>query len=182
MNEFLIAVALIIFVSWCVAKICGQPAWFNLLPSFLAGEKVLFLKRWVWAASERSGPYYYRWSFSIPPVMEQGLYVTDRRVLAVFYIFRVLKFEYSLWFEGRCEAGNNEIVKEVNARKRRIAGPYLEIVAESPVKRWFHSRQGTVHIFMRNPESVRKIIAEAMTRNSQDNQRNVGGTVSYFGE
>jgi hypothetical protein len=170
MNEFLIAVALIIFTSWFALKIFGPPVSFNMLTSFLSGEKVLFLKRWVWAVSGRLWPYYYRWSFSIPPVMEQGLYVTDRRVLLVGYMFRVLKFEGSLWFEGTGVPDNNNIVKEVNVRKSRIAGPYLEIVAESPVKRWFHSRQGTVHIFMRNPESVRKIIAEAMTRNSKDGQ------------
>jgi cytidylate kinase len=98
--------------------------------------------------------------------MDQGFYVTDRRVLLVGYMFRVLKFEYSLWFEEAGVPDNNDIVKEVNVRKSRIAGPYLEIVAESPVKQWLRSRQATIHIFMRNPEPVRKIIAEAMTRNS----------------
>lgn len=169
MNTFLIVVASFIFM-WCVLRICGQRDSLDMLVSFLPGEKVLFLKRWLWAASGRSWPYYYRWSFSIPPVMDQGFYVTDRRVLLVGYMFRVLKFEYSLWFEGKGEPGDKEVVKEVNAGKSRIAGPYLEIVSESPVKQWFRSRQATVHIFTRNPESVRRIIAEAMAQDSKENR------------
>jgi hypothetical protein len=159
----------IVFVIWCVLKLSGIPASFNVLPSFLPGEKVLFFKMWVWAASGKSWPSY-RWSFSVPPFMEQGLYVTDRRVLVVFYIFRTIKFEDSLWFEGRGEPGGNEFVKEVNVGKSRIVGPYLEVVSESSVKQWCRSPKIRLRLFMKNPEPIRRIIAEAMTRNSQDIQ------------
>jgi len=163
MKDFLIVVTSIIFISWCAGRIFGPPASLNMLPSFLLGEKVLFLKRWVLAASGRSG-LYYRWSFSIPPVMEQGLYVTDRRVLVVFYIFRTIKFEYSLWFEGRGKPVDNEVVKEVNVGKSWIVGPYLEIVSESSVKQWCRSRRCQVRIFMKNPESMRRVITEMITK------------------
>ena len=162
--QTLILVIFIIFTLWCALKIFGQAVSLNMLPSFLAGEKVLFFKRWVWAGSFESWPTCYRWNFSIPPLTEQGLYVTDRRVLDVIYIFRIIKLEYSLWFEAGGGPGDNEFVKEVNVGKSWIVGPYLEVVSESAVKQWWRSRRLQSRFFIKNPESVRKIIAETMLK------------------
>jgi hypothetical protein len=155
---------ILLFTLWCVIRIFGQPVSLNMLPSFLAGEKVLFFKRWVWAGSWKSWPTCYRWNFSTPPFTEQGLYITDRRVLEVIYIFRTIKLEYSLWFEGRGGPGDNEFVKEVNVGKSWIVGPYLEVVSESSVKQWWRSRRLQSRFFMKNPESVRRVITETITK------------------
>ena len=134
----------------------------NVLPSLLAGEKVLFFKPWVWAASGKSLPTYRVWC-SLPPVLEHGLYVTDRRVLHVFHFCRLITQECSQWFEGKQEPGYDESVKDVSVGTGPLLGPYLDVVSESLVKRWYRSRRLRLRLYMRNPESVCRIISEAMT-------------------
>jgi len=168
--KILIVYLLTIFVIWCGLKLFGIPVSINVLPSFLSGEKVLFFKSWVWAASGKSWPSYRCWP-SVPLLVEHGLYVTDRRVLHVFHLFRIIKQEESQWFEGKQGPGDNELVKDVSCGKSLLLGPYLDIVSENLlVKRWCRSPKVRLRLFMKKPESVRRIIAEAMTRNSQDNQ------------
>src|SRR3972149_6979334 len=106
---------------------------FNMLASLLAGEKVLFFKRWVGAVSGMSFPNY-RWLFSIPPICEVGLYVTDRCILHITHILRLITAEFSQWFEGKREPTNTEIVKDVSVGQNLLLGPYLEIVSESLVR------------------------------------------------
>jgi hypothetical protein len=152
----------IAFVIWCVHKITGVPVSCNVLPSLLPGEKVLFFKKWVWIASGKSRPTYRCWA-SVPPLMEHGLYVTDRRVLHVFHFFRIIKQETSQWFEGKQEPGDNELVKDVSCGKSMLLGPYLDIVSENLlVKRWYRSPKVRIRLFMKKPESVQLIIAGAM--------------------
>jgi hypothetical protein len=139
-----------------------------MLPSFLPGEKVLFFKSWVWAGSFKSWPSY-RWLLSVPLLVEHGLYVTDRRVLHVFHIFRIIKQEERQWFEGKQEPGDNELVKDVSCGKSLLLGPYLDIVSENPVKRWYRSPKIRLRLFMKNPERIRRIIAEAMTQIHKSN-------------
>jgi len=168
--KILIVVICIIFIPWCVLRILGVPASLNLLPSFLPGEEVLFFKRWVWVSSGKSWPKYYRWGFSLPPFMESGMYVTDRRVLYVHYLFRSTEFEFSQWFEGKQGAGNNELVKKVSCGKSWLLGSYLEVVSDNSVKQWCRSPQMRIRLFMKNPEPVCRIIAEAMLQNHEGSQ------------
>jgi hypothetical protein len=159
----------IVLILWCLLKITDIPTSLSMLPSFLPGEKVLFFKRWVWAASAKTRPIYYnyRWWFSLPPLLEHGLYVTDRRVLHVYYIFRIIKCEFSQWFEGKQEPPVNELVKDVSCGKSRLLGPYLDIVSENLVKQRFRPPQVQVRIrlYMRDPAFVCQIISEAMGKN-----------------
>jgi hypothetical protein len=62
---------------------------FNALPALRAGETVLFFNKWVWALSTNSFPGY-RVFFSLPPVLDAGLYITDRRVLVLASVFRLI--------------------------------------------------------------------------------------------
>ena len=130
---------------------------FNLLPSLLPGEKVLFFKRWVWGLSAKSPPSY-RIFWSAPPLWEAGLYVTDRRLLLVVHLFRLLTQQVSLWLH---EEEGDEYVKDVSVGRSRLFGPYLEVVSENPTKEWFRSPRCRSRFFMRDPESLRGIIAEA---------------------
>ncbi len=70
---------------------------FSLSASLLPGERVLLVKRWVWGGSVSSLPTY-RWIFSIPPLCEVSIYMTDRRVLWHGYILRLVSQEFSQWF------------------------------------------------------------------------------------
>jgi hypothetical protein len=139
-----------------------------MLPAFLAGEKVLFFKRWVWAASGKLRPIYYGYRVwvSLPPLLEHGLYVTDRRVLHVYYFFRIIEFEFSQWFEGKQKPPDNELVKDASCGKNLLLGHYLDVVSENLVKQWFRPLHVPVRIrlYMRNPAFVCQIISEAIRK------------------
>jgi hypothetical protein len=147
-------------------RLMGVRFKFNVLPSLLAGEQVLFLRGWVRVGSVKAPPTY-RWWCSLPPLLEHGPYVTDRRVLHVFHIFRLLTEEFSQWFEGRQGPGDDESVKDVTVGSSLLLGPYVDVVSESLVKRWYRSRRLRMRLFMRDPESVCQIISQAMARSRE---------------
>lgn len=161
----LISLTILVLAICGILRICGIRTSVNVLPCLLTGEKVLFLKKWVWLGSAKSLPTY-RWWPSVPPLVEDGLYVTDRRVLHVFHIFRLIKQEFSQWFEGKAEPGEDESLEDVSVRKSPLLGPYLDVLSQSPVKRWYRSHQLRLRLFMRDPESVRRIISEAMAKST----------------
>ena len=167
--EKLILLIVLVLVICGGLRIFGIRTSINLLPSLRAGEKVLFLKRWVPVGSVKSLPTY-RWWCSLPPLVEHGLYVTDRRVLHVFHIFRLLTQEFSQWFQAKQEPPDDETAKDVSVGRGRLLGPYLDIVSESGVKRWFRSRDLRLRLFMKDPESVRRIISEAMMNRKPRNE------------
>jgi hypothetical protein len=148
----------------------GQRLKFNLLPSLQPGEKVLFVKKWVGFCTCLSYPNY-RWSFSLPPVQDQGLYVTDRRVLHILHTFRLLTVEFHQWFEGKNELSDTELIKEVRTGRNWLCGQYLEIVSENSKKFWYRSRSARIRLYMRNPEFPNKIITAAMTRDAGTNEK-----------
>ena len=139
---------------------------FNMLPSLLAGEKVPFFKSRIGILSGKSFPNY-RFTFSLPPLLDAGLYVTDRRVLLVFHIFRLLTQKFSQWFEGKEAPGDYELVKTVSVGKGFLLGPYLEVVSENLIGLWYRSRRCRIRLYMREPECVCRIISEAM-KNKND--------------
>ena len=133
----------------------------GLLPRLLPGEKVLYLKRWVWAWSCKSLPTY-RVMPNFPLLCESGLYVTDRRALHVFHIFRLVTQEFSQWFEGRSEPRDADCIKEVRVGRNPLLGPYLEIWSEDPQKRWWRSHRWRFRVFTRHPEPAHRIISKAI--------------------
>jgi hypothetical protein len=135
----------------------------SMFPPLLPGEKVLLFREWLWLGSVKSLPTYRVWFFP-PPLFEEGLYVTDRRLLHVFHFVRVLTQEFSQWFEGKAERGEDELLKDLSIGRSRLLGPYLDVVSESPVKRWYRSRRLRLRLFMRNAEPLCRIISEAMTQ------------------
>jgi len=133
----------------------------GLLPRLLPGEKVLYSKRWVWAWSCKSLPTY-RVMPNFPLLSESGLYVTDRRALHVFHLFRLVTCEFSQWFEGKSEPRDADCIKEVRVGRNPLLGPYLEIVSEDPQRRWWRSHRCRFRISLRHPERAHQVISEAM--------------------
>jgi len=132
----------------------------GLVPRLLPAEKVLYLKRWVWAWSIKSLPTY-RVLLNFPLLSESGLYVTDRRALHVFHVLCHVTVEFSQWFEGKSEPRDADCIKDVRVGRNPILGPYLEIVSEDPQKRWWRSHRWRSRIFMTHPERAHRAISEA---------------------
>jgi hypothetical protein len=135
---------------------------FNMLPKLLPGEKVLLFKPWLWFVSGKSSPSY-RIFFPIPLLCEAGLYITDRRVLLVAYLFRLFIQENSIWLKGKGKLEDNEFIEEISVGENFFLGTYLEIVSEiSPIP-WYRSHRARLRFFMKDAEFARRVIAEAMT-------------------
>jgi hypothetical protein len=136
---------------------------FNLLPSFLPGEKILFFKKWLWFCSGWSFPNY-RIFFSLPPLWEGALYVTNRRVLFVGYLFRLVNQEFDQWFKLEEKPPDTEIIREVRVRKNWLLGSYLEIISEDSVKHWYRSSKVRIRLYMKDAQSVHRIIENLHSR------------------
>jgi hypothetical protein len=106
----------------------------------------------------------------LPPILDQGFLVTDRRILHTFFIFRLLSQEFEQRLDGNKEK-DTEIIKEVRVGRHWLCGPYLEIVSESTKKLWYRSRKARIRLYMRKAESACKIITEAMVGNADINAK-----------
>jgi hypothetical protein len=141
-----------------------------MLPKLLPGEKVLLFKPWLWFASGKkwlsgkSLPYYYRIFFPIPLLCEAGLYVTDRRILIVAYLFRLFILENNIWLKGKEEMEDNDFIEETSVGENFLLGTYLEIASETSPRPWRRSHRALLRIFMKNAEAAHKLIAEAMAK------------------
>lgn len=136
---------------------------FGMLPNILPGEKVLGSKKWIWALSAKSLPSY-RLFFSLPPLWEAGVYVTDRRILFVAFLVGLIRQEVSLWFEGRAEPGDRDFVQDISSGKGRLLGPYLEVVSLNTRKHWYRSPRLRVRLFTKHPELLRQTMSGATIR------------------
>lgn len=138
--------------------ICGVRSQFkwNMLPALQPDEKVLSFKKWVWGVSAKSLPTY-RLFFSLPPLWEAGFYVTDRRILVLVHIFRLLTQQMSLWRVDSTPGQDEDTIQRVSIGRNRLLGTFLEIVSVSPTKHWYRSEELRLRFYMRNPDTVRRI-------------------------
>jgi hypothetical protein len=135
----------------------------NLLPAFLPGEKVLYFKKWLWFCSGLSFPNY-RIFFSLPPLWEGALYVTNRRVLFVGYLFRFINQEFDQWFELEEKPPDTEIIRGVRVGKNRLLGSYLEIISGNSVKHWYRSSKVRIRLYIKDAEIVDRIVKDLCGR------------------
>ncbi len=139
---------------------------FGPLPELLPGERVLRMKDWIWASSFKSLPTY-RVFVSVPPLLEAGLYVTERRILIVAYVLRLLVEEVSYWFPGKAEGSDRELVKAARIQHGHMLGSYLEIISEDAKRHWYRSRELRTRIFTRQAEGLHGVILTALNNGSQ---------------
>ena len=144
-------------------------AFLNLFPAFSAGEKIVHFKRWIWAGSSKSG-ISYRIFMSLPLLQESAFYVTDRRVLIVSYVLRILKQEFSLFYRPAATGRGGDVIQEVRCGQHWLTGPYLEIVSQNDVKCWCRAKELRVRLSMKNPQLVQELIAAAANGTSRGNQ------------
>jgi hypothetical protein len=135
----------------------------NPYPAFRPGETVLQFKSRVWRLSCKSLPTY-RLFFSLPPLTEAALYVTDRRIVLMANVLRLLCQEFSIWFKGRADGKNPELFKSVSTGTGHWSGQYLELISEDPQKHWCRSRELRLRFFLRNPGPLQQLIAEAVRK------------------
>lgn len=133
----------------------------NLPARLLAGERVLYFKPIVWAASAKSLPSY-RLSFSLPLLQEMGLCITDRRIFLPCWLFRLFRFEWAAWFTGEDHTADQDHLETVAVGRNAFLGPYLEIITCNPVEHWWRGPKARIRLFMKNPEPVRRLICEAL--------------------
>lgn len=139
----------------------------SLLPSLLSGERILLFQRRVWLYSGRSFPGY-RIFFTLPPLFEAGMYVTDRRVLLVAHVFRLFSQEFEQWFAGRGGPAGDVVIQHVTTGRSRWWGPYLEILSASSARKvWYWSGHVRVRLYTRKAEAVQQVIAERLTSPNQ---------------
>ena len=96
------------------------------------------------------------------------MFITDQRVLHIAHIFRLITIEFDQWVEGNEGRKGTELIKTARANRHWLCGPYLEIVSENTKSLWFRSRQARMRLYMRNAESVFRIINETMVLNTED--------------
>jgi hypothetical protein len=144
-----------------------MPLGFKLcvLPAFQPGETILHFKKCVWALSCKSSPTY-RLFFSLPPLMEAAMYVTDRRILLLDCVVRLFPQEFSIWFAHESPGQDQEMFETVSASRGRWSGSYLELVSRNVEPHWYRSRELRLRLFMRDPETLRQLISETARKGS----------------
>ncbi|MBI5388284.1 MAG: protein kinase [Verrucomicrobia bacterium] len=132
---------------------------FNLLTELLPGERVLQFKKWIWGISAKSPPSY-RLFFSLPPLLEAGLYITDRRVVLISTLVRLLSQEVSVWFPTQAKSEDRDWLKEASTGQNRF-GRYVELISEDARKHWYRSREMRLRFYTRAPALLQQAITAA---------------------
>lgn len=133
----------------------------STFPELLRGERIIHCKKRLWAVFNKSLPLVYRLFFSLPPFWAAGLYVTDRRLLFASHFFGLINQRFSIWFAGKAPDDQRERFESVTSGESRVFGEFLEIRSKAPRGRWWRSIDLTLRIYMRQPGSLRDMIAAA---------------------
>jgi serine/threonine protein kinase/predicted esterase len=133
---------------------------FGLLASLEAGERVLHFQKRVGATLWKSLPTY-RFNVSWPPLSEMELYVTDRRVLVVSHVLRLVTNEFSMWFPSAAPGAAYECFRQVTVGQSRWFGCFLDLISEHPEKTWYRSRELRLRLYVRQPELLERLILSA---------------------
>jgi hypothetical protein len=129
---------------------------FSPFPQLEPGEQVLCMRGFVRALRVKSLPTL-RWFFSLPPLLDAGLYVTNRRVLLRAGILRLMNHEFSQWYPDAFP-GPTETICDVNLGRSLVWGQYLEVVSETNEPVLLRSRQMRLRYYIHSPEAVRDAI------------------------
>jgi serine/threonine protein kinase len=136
---------------------------FSPLPNLLSGERVLHFQRRVGVTLWKSLPNY-RLNVSWPPLSEIGFYVTDRRMIVVTYVLRLVTHEFSIWFPATAPGASSELLKRLSTGQSRWFGSYLELISEHPQACWYRTHELRLRLYLRKPEFLAHTIAAASSQ------------------
>jgi hypothetical protein len=130
-------------------------------PRLFPGERVLYFQPWLRAVTSKSLPSY-RIAPGIPVLEEMALYVTDRRLLLAAWLMRLVRFEWSAWFGNQDESADRDWIREVSVGRSSLLGRYVQLVTYDPVKHWYRSLQAQVRFFVKDPDSLYRLLSERL--------------------
>jgi hypothetical protein len=133
---------------------------FNVLPKLQEGETVLLFLPTVWVMSSRSMPSY-RVFASVPPLFEAGVYITERRILILVSLLRLVTQEVSLWFGDFAVPGEDEI-RSSSVGKGSYLGPYLDVTTTNNDSHWLRSSDLRVRMYTRHAHQAHAIISQLL--------------------
>jgi len=130
------------------------------LKSLLPGEEILHFVPSLGLATAKALPTY-RVFFPIPLFLRASLYITDRRVLTVVYLFGLVIEEFSSWYPGCGLEDDFEIVESISVGRLNILGPYLEVISHNDNRPWYCrylcAARLRLRFYMKNPETLYEI-------------------------
>lgn len=104
----------------------------------------------------------YRIGFPLRGVCSFQLLVTTHRILLITDLLVLWMQEIDIWFPGKMPEDQTELLTGVAVRNG-LFGRCLEIKSKDPRRwRWLCASNLTLRFFFRDPESLEKIILEAM--------------------
>jgi len=101
--------------------------------------------------------------FSLPPLFEAGLYITNRRVLVLASAFRLITQEMSQWYAGKSDTADDEFITRFEVGRSSLLRPYLDVVSTCGKKRWYRSPELRLRLHMQDAEAAYRVIAEQNT-------------------
>ena len=155
----------------------------SLPPRLQAGERVLYFKPVVWAASGKSLPSY-RLSLWLPFVQEMGLYITDRRVFLPCCLFRLFRVEWSAWLTRADQNTDQDHLETAAVGRKPFGGSYLELITSNSVKHWWRAEKARVRLFMKDPETLCRLLGDRLrvvTPDGDQAARRNGSPAGAFG-
>jgi hypothetical protein len=133
---------------------------FSVLPKLQEGETVLLFLPTVWVISSKSMPSY-RVFASVPPLFEAGVYVTERRILILVSLLRLVTQEVSLWLSGFVRSDEDE-VHGSSVGKGSILGPYLDVMTTNKGTHWLRSPDLRVRMYTWHAHQAHAIISQLL--------------------
>jgi hypothetical protein len=133
---------------------------FNTLPRLQEGKTVLLFLPWVWVMLSSSKPSY-RVFASVPPLFEARVYFTDRRILVLMSVFRLVFQEVSLWFSEFGKAGEG-VMQSSAVGENGIRGHCLDVMSKNDGTQWYRSPELRVRMFTRHAHQAHAIISQML--------------------
>lgn len=143
---------------------------FGSMSTFLPDEEVLHTVPSVGFISSKSFPSY-RLFFPLRPLWSASLYITDRRVVLVAYLFGFVFQEFTAWYPAKAPQNDQELVDSTCVGNMRVLGPYLEVVSQNNNRpwywRWACSPRIRMRFYMKRPEPLYESVYGGLNRGKE---------------
>ncbi|MEO0529100.1 MAG: hypothetical protein AAF266_00850 [Planctomycetota bacterium] len=128
-------------------------------PTLMPGERVRHVKRWLGLVVFHSLPSH-RWLFTLPPLCDAVLRVTDRRLILSDHVMLAITQHASFWRPGTPTLAD-DVIDQITVDRSRVLGPYVQIISEAPNTSWWRSRTAWVRIYSAESARLLRKITDA---------------------